>query len=646
MIDQIRSDCDNPYLDEKEFYRVNITDTDTNFFAVVWIDWNNRSIECVYKIGTEGKTIEKPPEGECKSHASYKCDSGNLYWFDSCGNKQDKKEYCQYGCSEKACLGECKSNAEYRCYGDHVFWFDSCGNKQDKKEYCNYGCENGFCRTKPAEKTCEEAGGYCIWPSAAIPPTAASGGGGGGGQATATGMVIATVTTSTSTVVTYQCKDGYELGKYFCKEGGMCCIPKVTVPTEFCGKSTEGPCTSDSDCITGGCSGQVCQSIKEEPIITTCEYRDCYNAENYGMKCKCVKGDSTGTAASAAGYCHWVSSHSITISSPNGGETFSDNQIIPIKTKIVSDKKGSIKIWFIEESLDYVYDVGTVYGVSPSAINYIYTVNLNLPKLKEMGSSTPPAGIKYRAVAEWNSDDAKEKFQDGSDNHFSIVSANQTCTDSDGGKNYYVKGTAQDSQTVATDICGIKDAGYVSNCAGSNCYLWEGYCDNGKASVEIAVPCPNGCSDGACFPQPQNCTNLCYGNIGTYTLGVNESIKIEGYDFSLVTLLTQPPQNELSYWYDGNSGNLGIGDIDLQYYSILGNYFLVNPVFRNQTHAILKIGKCDTTCLDYTCGNYCFENSRFYDGKYISWLPDGKRVMCDDYKNEACPNGCSNGACI
>jgi len=56
----------------------------------------------------------------------------------------------------------------------------------------------------------------------------------------------------------------------------------------FCGRSTKGACSTDADCGTGGCSGQVCQSRDEEPIITTCEYRDCYNARQYGIQCKCV----------------------------------------------------------------------------------------------------------------------------------------------------------------------------------------------------------------------------------------------------------------------------------------------------------------------------------------------------------------------
>lgn len=57
---------------------------------------------------------------------------------------------------------------------------------------------------------------------------------------------------------------------------------------EFCGVSTYGNCSSDSDCVIGGCSAQVCQSKNEEPVVTTCEYKDCYKSADYGLKCGCL----------------------------------------------------------------------------------------------------------------------------------------------------------------------------------------------------------------------------------------------------------------------------------------------------------------------------------------------------------------------
>ena len=61
-------------------------------------------------------------------------------------------------------------------------------------------------------------------------------------------------------------------------------------PGGFCGWSTNAACTNDSDCIKGGCSGQVCQGASEQPAITDCVYKDCYDAKAAGVRCGCVAG--------------------------------------------------------------------------------------------------------------------------------------------------------------------------------------------------------------------------------------------------------------------------------------------------------------------------------------------------------------------
>jgi len=63
----------------------------------------------------------------------------------------------------------------------------------------------------------------------------------------------------------------------------ICCVG-------FCGTSTEASCENDSDCTTDGCSGQICRSTSEEPTITTCIYKDCYDDAKYGVSCGCVDG--------------------------------------------------------------------------------------------------------------------------------------------------------------------------------------------------------------------------------------------------------------------------------------------------------------------------------------------------------------------
>lgn len=55
-------------------------------------------------------------------------------------------------------------------------------------------------------------------------------------------------------------------------------------------REAETECTRDSDCGTGGCSGQVCGlKDKVKDIITTCEYRPEYGCLNL-TSCKCLEG--------------------------------------------------------------------------------------------------------------------------------------------------------------------------------------------------------------------------------------------------------------------------------------------------------------------------------------------------------------------
>ena len=67
----------------------------------------------------------------------------------------------------------------------------------------------------------------------------------------------------------------------------------------------------------------------------------------------------------------------------------------------------------------------------------------------------------------------------------------ETCRDTDGGKNYYVKGTVTyctgNLCTKMTDFCDRKYG-----------YLNEYYCD-GRRYAKTTYNCPNGCKDGACI---------------------------------------------------------------------------------------------------------------------------------------------------
>lgn len=69
----------------------------------------------------------------------------------------------------------------------------------------------------------------------------------------------------------------------------------IIIKQGFCGSSSYGGCSSDSDCLRGGCSGQYCQSRAETGLITTCEYKECYDTDRYNVQCGCIKGQCQWT---------------------------------------------------------------------------------------------------------------------------------------------------------------------------------------------------------------------------------------------------------------------------------------------------------------------------------------------------------------
>jgi hypothetical protein len=100
MLDFIKEDCGKTTVEVKEYYFVNITDPDSDLIIRAWIDWSNRLVECVYKTGGSNQTRN------CQSHYEAICFNEHVYWVDSCGNRQEKKEFCPLGCLEGMCISD------------------------------------------------------------------------------------------------------------------------------------------------------------------------------------------------------------------------------------------------------------------------------------------------------------------------------------------------------------------------------------------------------------------------------------------------------------------------------------------------------------------------------------------------------------
>lgn len=98
--------------------------------------------------GLFAPTVERNP---CASHASWACANDDVYWFDACGEMEERKEACfGAGCVDGTCQDPCVSHASWACSNDDVYWFDACGEMEERKEACfGDGCVDGACQAGP-----------------------------------------------------------------------------------------------------------------------------------------------------------------------------------------------------------------------------------------------------------------------------------------------------------------------------------------------------------------------------------------------------------------------------------------------------------------------------------------------------------------
>lgn len=89
---------------------------------------------------------------QCVNHSYQQCSGNAVYWYDSCGNRQDVVQICS---SNQTCSGNICANTNYcvdrsykQCVGSNaIYWFNSCGVQQDLYQVCSAGqiCSAGTC---------------------------------------------------------------------------------------------------------------------------------------------------------------------------------------------------------------------------------------------------------------------------------------------------------------------------------------------------------------------------------------------------------------------------------------------------------------------------------------------------------------------
>jgi hypothetical protein len=216
-----------------------------------------------------------------------------------------------------------------------------------------------------------------------------------------------------------------------------------------------------------------------------------------------------------------------------------------------------------------------------------------------------------------------------------------TCTDSDGGKNYYVNGTVKGkADEDYEDKYDVETREFVDLCSGSAYIsesehyglLFEGYCDeNGIVQVENYY-CPNGCEDGACVCEVKD--TLAEAESKTYT--------VEGtdYDVEAVVIADSEPAKVMFSINEYNTDSMEEGNI---FKLPDGAEIAVINIFLNEAEDITPdlvefclngktedLGETETTRVK---GEYIIINEKFPDDNYVSniafytgVLPVGKIV--------------------
>jgi hypothetical protein len=210
------------------------------------------------------------------------------------------------------------------------------------------------------------------------------------------------------------------------------------------------------------------------------EYSCNYTTTNVTLDNGYKVGNFPCTAGCENGACKSLSSlpaPTITITSPNGGESWNPGEAHDITwtstnaTYVIITVVGNGTLASVANSREVAR------GISASVGKYSWTIPSDITSLPGKEKSKIYIIALSAGTATAN---------DWSDNYFSIGgSATLSCTDSDGGIDYFTRGVVTDNSTTTGSMG-------VDWCTPASGQLREWYCKDNKASV-VDYTCPNGC---------------------------------------------------------------------------------------------------------------------------------------------------------
>jgi len=226
-------------------------------------------------------SVNSPECGACETHAWKACIGEVLWWYNSCGAKEEILQDCQYddlNCKGEECVPRlCQPAIHKGCQGDDVVWFDSCGQPEKSVlQNCagDLTCLNGTCVEKlecnvdsncPSAQHCEK--GECV--ADVCPQGSKYCVGSSVYQCDATGRKASLVEKCQ-----HKCQDGIcgkctaacgdkECGNDGC--GGSCgdCTNALVCSYGQCANSCTPNCAG-KECGSNGCSGNCGECVSDE----------------------------------------------------------------------------------------------------------------------------------------------------------------------------------------------------------------------------------------------------------------------------------------------------------------------------------------------------------------------------------------------
>jgi len=360
-------------------------------------------------------------------------------------------------------------------------------------------------------------------------------------------------------------------------------------------------------------------------------------------KCSSITGKCGLNTFSVINPCSGSAQPSITVTSPNGGETWVSGTTKTVTWTTSNIPASNVMTIRLRDASGVEQYFGSL---SPSNVG---SLSITMP------SFILPGQYKLEVKTAVNN----QSYLDASDNYFTISAAGTvSCVDSDGGIKYYSKGwLTKDGQIYknSVDYCMDNKTLFEYDCGYENEIVGSQHNQEGGASYL----CPNGCLNGACVEGAQPSITVTSPNGGEKfnriggqviipvkwsTIGIPLSTVLEiklkekekGSEYMFGNIVTNNGSEDLtisssipdgSYYLEirGDYNGIVFFDSSNSYFTIItqvvGNWIQVGPPHNASLNCNQECSARSKTCSEDKCSSFVGNNfgSVFYGGEKLQY---------------------------